>query len=154
MHRNHELIIVYWTPLFTFWMHKSSHWNRGKLMSFNVCLWTQAWCALSMCLVKIVCVRKFVFKPTSPEYVVSRKPNKGITNYLAIPTLYKQRPLQHCQKEKYPEESNNMWSSITLEECVSFPVKISLLKTFSFCSKRNKRKPGNLILQKKVKHLI
>ena len=118
-------------------------------MSFNVWLWTHAWCKLSMCLVKIVCVRKFVFKPPSPEYVVSRKPNKGITNYLAIPTHCANNGPQHCQRETYLEEKIKIWEATSpWKKVFLIQWRTPLFKTFLFYSKTNERMLTTLFLQK------
>ena len=87
--------------------------------------------------VKIVCGWKFVFKPASPEYVVSRRPNKA-TNYLVLLIFCKQQEGQHG-----PNKTSSLKGFHVNKQhffrttCHSFDI-ISFLKTSTFWINRKK----------------
>ena len=109
-------------PVIYLWIVELQH----SLKKSNVC-------SLSLLnkYVKIVCGWKFVFKPASPEYVVSRRPNKA-TNYLVLLIFCKQQEGQHG-----PNKTSSLKGFHVNKQhffrttCHSFDI-ISLLKTSAF----------------------
>ena len=121
-----EKNITYISYILTIKASKKHLWWRRKKECPVIYLWIVELqhslkksnvCSLSLLnkYVKIVCGWKFVFKPASPEYVVSRRPNKA-TNYLVLLIFCKQ---QEGQQIKHPHWKVFTWSNIAFEQRVT-----------------------------------